>query len=120
MIVVMAAGLRFVPGASPHRCQARVKTSRRALSFEEGRSLPPGNRIFPSNFASMPGKRAGIAKRRRTMSIGLILIIILVIFLVGGFSGRFGGYGYGYGHRGVGIIGIVLIVLVVLLLMGRI
>jgi hypothetical protein len=28
------------------------------------------------------------------MSLGLILIIILVIFLLGGFSGRFGGYGY--------------------------
>ena len=27
------------------------------------------------------------------MSLGLILIIILVIFLAGGFSGRFGGYG---------------------------
>jgi Protein of unknown function (DUF3309) len=32
------------------------------------------------------------------MSIGTILIIILIIFLLGGFSGRFGGYGYGYGH----------------------
>jgi hypothetical protein len=35
--------------------------------------------------------------------LGLILIIILVIFLVGGFSGRFGGYGYGYGHGGIGV-----------------
>ncbi len=43
------------------------------------------------------------------MSISLILIIILVIFLLGGFSGRFGGYGYGYGHGGVGLIGIVII-----------
>ena len=42
--------------------------------------------------------------------LGLILIIILVIFLVGGFSGRFGGYGYGYGHGGIGVIGIILIV----------
>jgi amino acid transporter len=50
-----------------------------------------------------------------TMSIGLILVIILIIFLLGGFSGRFGGYGYGYGHGGVGLIGIILIVLVVLL-----
>jgi hypothetical protein len=53
------------------------------------------------------------------MSLGLILVIILVIFLLGGFSGRFGGYGYGYGHGGIGVIGIILIVLVVLLLMGR-
>ena len=50
------------------------------------------------------------------MSLGLILIIILVIFLLGGFSGRFGGYGYGYGHGGIGVIGIIIIVLVVLLL----
>jgi hypothetical protein len=40
------------------------------------------------------------------MSLGLILVIILIIFLLGGFSGRFGGYGYGYGHHGVGLIGI--------------
>lgn len=52
--------------------------------------------------------------------LGTILIIVLVIFLLGGFSGRFGGYGYGYGHGGIGILGILLIVTVVLLLMGRI
>jgi hypothetical protein len=55
--------------------------------------------------------------RRKIM--GLILIILLVIFLLGGFSGRFGGYGYGYGHGGVGIIGLILIVVVVLMLLGR-
>ncbi len=54
------------------------------------------------------------------MSLGTILIILLVIFLFGGFSGRFGGYGYGYGHAGVGVLGTVLIILVVLMLLGRI
>ena len=54
------------------------------------------------------------------MSLGLILVDVLVIFLLGGFSGRFGGYGYGYGHGGVGIIGAVLIVILILLLLGRI
>lgn len=54
------------------------------------------------------------------MSLGLILVIIPVIFLLGGFSGRFGGYGYGYGHGGIGIIGINLIFVVVLVLLGRI
>jgi len=44
------------------------------------------------------------------------LAFILVIFLLGGFSSRFGGYGYGFGH---GRIGVILIVLVVLLLMGK-
>ena len=54
------------------------------------------------------------------MSLGLILIILRVIFLFGGFSGRFGGYGYGYGHGGVGLIGAVLIIVVILMLIGRI
>ncbi len=53
------------------------------------------------------------------MSVGTILIIVLVIFLLGGFSGRFGGYGYGFGHGGMGGLGIVLIVLLVLVLTGR-
>lgn len=54
------------------------------------------------------------------MSLGTILLIVLIVFLLGGFSGRFGGYGYGYGHGGIGTIGVVLIVVIVLLLMGRI
>jgi Protein of unknown function (DUF3309) len=53
------------------------------------------------------------------MSIGLILVILLIIYLAGGFSGRFGGYGYGMGHTGIGIGGILLIIIVVLLLAGR-
>ncbi|MCU0903563.1 MAG: DUF3309 family protein [Tabrizicola sp.] len=54
------------------------------------------------------------------MSLGTIIAIILIIFLLGGFSGRFGGYGYGYGHGGVGVIGAVLIIVLVLMLLGRI
>jgi hypothetical protein len=54
------------------------------------------------------------------MPLGTILVILLIIFLLGGFSGRFGGYGYGYGHGGIGVLGVVLIVVVVLLLLGRI
>ncbi len=51
--------------------------------------------------------------------MGTLLIILLVIFLLGGFSGRFGGYGYGYGHGGVSVIGVVLIIVLVLVLTGR-
>jgi hypothetical protein len=54
------------------------------------------------------------------MSLGTVLVILLIIFLLGGFSGRFGGYGYGYGHGGVGIPGVLLIVVLVLLVTGRI
>ena len=53
------------------------------------------------------------------MSVGTLLIIVLVIFLLGGFSGRFGGYGYGYGHGGIGVLGVLLVVLIVLVLTGR-
>ena len=54
------------------------------------------------------------------MSLGTILIIVLAVFLLGGFSGRFGGYGYGYGHTGVGVLGTILIVVVILMVLGRI
>jgi len=53
------------------------------------------------------------------MSLGLILIIIVIIYLLGGFSGRFGGYGYGMGHSGMGIGGVILVVLIILLLLGK-
>jgi uncharacterized protein DUF3309 len=53
------------------------------------------------------------------MSLGTILIIILIIFLLGGFSGRFGGYGYGMGHSGMGLGGVILVVLLILLLLGK-
>jgi hypothetical protein len=54
-----------------------------------------------------------------TMSLGTILIILVIIYLLGGFSGRFGGYGYGMGHSGMGLGGLVLVVLLVLLLLGK-
>jgi len=53
------------------------------------------------------------------MSLGLILIVLVIIYLLGGFSGRFGGYGYGMGHSGMGLGGLILIVLVILLLLGK-
>jgi hypothetical protein len=78
--------------------------------------------IGPARNAKVRGSpwiRLIVANERRTMSIGLILLIILIVFLLGGFSGRFGGYGYGYGHGGVSVIGIILIIVVVLMLTGR-
>lgn len=54
------------------------------------------------------------------MPLGAILVIVLIIFLLGGFSGRFGGYGYGFGHAGVGVPGTILIIVVILILLGRI
>jgi len=53
------------------------------------------------------------------MSLGTILIILVILYLLGGWSGRLGGYGYGYGHSGMGLGGVVLVVLLVLLLLGK-
>jgi hypothetical protein len=53
------------------------------------------------------------------MSLGTILIILVIIYLLGGWSGRIGGYGYGYGHSGMGLGGVILVVLIVLLLLGK-
>ncbi|MBV9532045.1 MAG: DUF3309 family protein [Bradyrhizobium sp.] len=54
------------------------------------------------------------------MSLGMILIILVIIYLAGGLSGRFGGYGYGMGHSGIGLGTVVLVVLIVLLLLGKV
>jgi hypothetical protein len=60
------------------------------------------------------------AVREDAMTLGTILIILVIIYLAGGLSGRIGGYGYGMGHSGIGIGGVVLVVLVALLLLGKI
>jgi hypothetical protein len=62
---------------------------------------------------------AGRPLGESAMSLGTILIILVIIYLLGGFSGRLGGYGYGMGHSGMGIGGVVLVVLIVLLLLGK-
>jgi hypothetical protein len=54
------------------------------------------------------------------MSLGTILIVILLIALVGGFSGIGGGRFYGMGYYGGGGLGLVLVIVLVLVLLGRI
>lgn len=53
------------------------------------------------------------------MSLGTILLIILVIALLGGFSGVGGGPFYGTGYYGGGGLGLVLVVVLILVLLGR-
>jgi hypothetical protein len=71
------------------------------------------------------GRRTPVARQIRgisgdnAMSLGAILIIIVIIILLGGLSGRFGGYGYGMGHSGMGLGGVVMVVLIVLVLLGK-
>jgi hypothetical protein len=54
------------------------------------------------------------------MSIGTVLIIILVIALLGGFSGLGGGPFYGTGYYGGGGLGLVLVIVLILVLLGKI
>jgi hypothetical protein len=70
-------------------------------------------------------RRMGVPKwrgsaRRTIMSLGTILIIILIIALLGGFSGLGGGPFYGTGYYGGGGLGLVLLILIILVLLGRI
>src|SRR5215467_13162603 len=54
------------------------------------------------------------------MSIGTIILIILIIALLGGFSGIGGGPFYGTGYYGGGGLGLVVIILIILFVVGRI
>ena len=53
------------------------------------------------------------------MSVWTIVVIVLVIALLGGFSGLGGGPFYGTGYWGGGGLGIVILILVILLITGR-
>jgi hypothetical protein len=53
------------------------------------------------------------------MSIGTLLLIILVIALLGGFTGIGGGPFYGTGYYGGGGLGTVLIIVLILVLLGK-
>ena len=98
-----------------------------AISLPCG-STPLGQAAFeevaPGPFFSPRKERSrshhSLSQRRIPTSLGAILLIIIVICLLGGFSGRFGGYGYGFGNGGVGALGAILIVVAVLVLLGRI
>jgi hypothetical protein len=54
------------------------------------------------------------------MSIGSIVLIILVIALLGGFTGIGGRPFYGTGYYGGGGLGLVVLVLLILVLLGKI
>jgi hypothetical protein len=54
------------------------------------------------------------------MSLGTILLIILIVALLGGFSGLGGGPFYGTGYYGGGGLGLVLVIVVILMVLGRI
>lgn len=53
------------------------------------------------------------------MSVGTLILIILVIALIGGFTGVGGGPFYGTGFYGATGMSTVVVVLLILLLLGR-
>jgi hypothetical protein len=81
--------------------------------------MVPGGPMCFSSLAVRPILAFRRAAREDAMTLGTILIILVIIYLLGGMSGRIGGYGYGLGHSGMGIGGVVLVVLIVLLLLGK-
>lgn len=54
------------------------------------------------------------------MSLGNILIVILIIALLGGFSGIGGGPFYGTGYYGGGGLGLVLVIVLILVVLRKI
>jgi hypothetical protein len=72
-------------------------------------------------FAVVANDRGLLAVEQRAskMSIWTIILIILVIALLGGFSGIGGGPFYGTGYYGGGGLGIVIVILLILILLGR-
>jgi hypothetical protein len=62
--------------------------------------------------------RKPLTKKERTMGIGTILIIILVLLLIGGLPVFPHSRSWGYGPSG--IIGTILVILLILVLLGRI
>ena len=95
---------------SPHRPEKKSN----AYPIElQNRNLM-GSRPFIWLKAEQQVPTAGLEER--LMSIGTIILIILVIALLGGFSGIGGGPFYGTGYYGGGGLGLVVVILLILLL----
>jgi uncharacterized protein DUF3309 len=82
----------------------------------------PGTFEVPASFLGegRTNYRPAAGLWRNYMSIGTIILIILVIALLGGFSGIGGGPFYGTGYYGGGGLGLIIVIVLILLLLGRI
>ena len=70
-------------------------------------------------YSSVDAFLAPVKLGERFMSVGTIILIILVIALLGGFSGIGGGPFYGTGYYGGGGLGLVIVILLILILLGK-
>jgi hypothetical protein len=99
-----------------HVVAHRPKRKRSPNNGKEPVELSEFPFVFPADgSATVPTARL----EERYMSIGTIILIILVIALLGGFSGIGGGPFYGTGYYGGGGLGLVIVILLILLLLGR-
>jgi Protein of unknown function (DUF3309) len=101
-------------------CNSTFSGKKRALNKRDGnlRELFGFPFVFPADGSATSAHcRAG---RKCYMSIGTIILIILIIALLGGFSGIGGGPFYGTGYYGGGGLGLIIVILLILLLLGRI
>jgi hypothetical protein len=104
------------------RGRADFRTSRVQQDHSARRhslSVPAWNFLAVIPLTSAP--RFGGARHQggNTVSLGTIILVILVIALLGGFSGIGGGPFYGTGYYGGGGLGLVIVILLILVLMGR-
>jgi Protein of unknown function (DUF3309) len=94
-----------------------------ASSRTRDKNIADASNSFPSFGSLRRRSQSAIAtdpsKGDSDMSLWTIVVIILVIALLGGFSGIGGGPFYGTGYYGGGGLGLVIVVLVILLLLGK-
>jgi Protein of unknown function (DUF3309) len=85
--------------------------------------MVPGMELFARDAVNQPLNRHPSDPvsplGRLTVSLGTILLIILVIALLGGFSGLGGGPFYGTGYYGGGGLGLIIVVILILVLLGK-
>jgi hypothetical protein len=72
-----------------------------------------------SSIGTETSVRDFLAAEEKPMTVGTIILIILIIALLGGFTGIGGGRFYGTGYYGGGGLGLVIVILLILVLMGR-
>jgi len=96
-------------------CSAFRGKKEQGMATPEHRNFP-GSELFPrlnENHWNRPSAGGD------HMSLGTIILIILVIALLGGFSGVGGGPFYGTGYYGGGGLGLIIVILLILLLLGK-
>ena len=82
-------------------------------SIVEGQEVQPGS---IDAFHNEPCE-IGPEERRRVMSLGTILIVLLILALIGVLPTW--GYSSGWGYGPGGIVGLLLVIIIILALLGR-